>query len=124
MLVMVTLAAGDWLQDTFRTLARLKEPCTLTASPYVRVINIAVIEMICLADGPRIAVRKHDTGADDSFLWSATEEGWLYLADLVQPLCDGVAGHQYLTERKDDAAVIELSSGEPEVLRVAQLATR
>jgi hypothetical protein len=124
MLVMLTLAAGDWLQDTFRNLARHKEPLMLTASPQVRVVNVVAIEMVCVADGPRIALRSRDIGGDRSFVWSATVEGWLYLADLVQPLCDGAAGHQYLTEHKDDAALIELSSGEPDVLRIAQLNVR
>jgi hypothetical protein len=123
-LVMLTVAAGDWLQDTFRNLARHKEPLTLTASPQVRVINVASMQMVCPDDGPRIALRSGDAAGDGSFVWSATAEGWLYLVDLIQPLCDGRAGHQYLTERKDDAALIELSSGEPEVLRIAQLAAR
>jgi hypothetical protein len=96
----------------------------LTASPQVRVVNVVAIEMVCVADGPRIALRSRDIGGDRSFVWSATVEGWLYLADLVQPLCDGAAGHQYLTEHKDDAALIELSSGEPDVLRIAQLNVR
>jgi len=124
MLVMVTLAAGVWLQEAFRSLARLKEPRTLTPSPEVRVLDVASIQMVCVADGPRIALRSRDIGGDRSFVWSATVEGWLYLADLVQPLCDGAAGHQYLTEHKDDAALIELSSGEPDVLRIAQLNVR
>jgi len=123
-LVMTRLSAGVWLQEAFRSLATLKEPRTLTPSPDVRVLNVAAIEMVCVADGPRIALRSCDTGGDHSFVWSATVEGWLYLADLVQPLCDGVAGHQYLTEHPDDAALIELSSGEPDVLRVAQLRVR
>ena len=124
MLVMVTLAAGVSLQEAFRSLARLKEPRTLTPSPEVRVLDVASIEMVCVADGPRIALRSGDTGGDPSFVWSATVEGWLYLADLVQPLSDGVPGHQYLTEHPDDAALIELSSGEPDVLSVAQTRVR
>jgi hypothetical protein len=119
MLVMLTPAAGDWLQDTFRNLARHKEPVTLTACPEARLVNVTSIEMVCVADGPRIALRSRDIGGDRSFVWSATVEGWLYLADLVQPLSEGAAGHQYLTEHKDDVALIELSSGEPDVLRVA-----
>ena len=77
MLVMVTLAAGVWLQEVFRDLARLKNPRTLTRSPEVRVVNVAAIEMVCVADGPRIALRSRDIGGDHSFVWSATVEGWL-----------------------------------------------
>jgi hypothetical protein len=47
--------------------------------------------------------RDDDDTAGKSFVWSTTK-GWLYLADLIQPLADGAAGHQYLTEEKDDAA--------------------
>ena len=124
MLVMVTVAAGVWLQEAFRSLARLKQPRPLTPSPEVCVLNVASIEMVCVADGPRIALRSRDTGGERSFVWSATVEGWLHLTDLVQPLSDGVAGHQYLTEHPDDAALIELSFGEPDVLRVAQTRVR
>ena len=124
MLVMVTLAAGVWLQEAFRSLARLKEPRTPTPSPEVRVLDVASIEMVCVADGPRIALRSGDTAGDPSFVWSATVEGWLYLADLVQPLSDGVPGHQYVIEHPDDAALIELLSGEPDVLSVAQTRVR
>lgn len=76
--------------------------------------------MVLRPDGPRVALRHRDDGAAKSFVWSATAEGWLYLADLIQSLCDGGIGHHYLTEDKDDVALIELSYGEQDVLRVAK----
>lgn len=53
-------------------------------------------------------------------MWSATTEGWLYLGDLIQSFCDGGVGHHYLTEDEDDVALIELSYGEQDVLRIAK----
>jgi hypothetical protein len=65
-------------------------------------------------------LRRDDATVGKSFVWSATVEGWLYLAELIQPLADGVAGHQYLTEDDDDVAVVELSSGERDVLTASR----
>jgi hypothetical protein len=115
-------AACAWLQDVFRELARGGSSCMLTAEPKVRLTNVEVIEMVCRQDGPRVALRSGDDTAEKSFVWSATADGWLYLADLIQPLADGGAGHQYLTDDKDDVALIELSSGEKDVLSAARSA--
>ncbi len=88
----------------------------------MRFTNVEAVEMVCRSDGPRVTLRRgHDT-TEKSFVWSATADGWLYLADLIQPLVDGGAGHQYLTDDKDDVALIELSSGEQDVLRAARSA--
>ncbi len=114
-------AACVWLQDVFRELARGGLSRTLTAEPGVRFTNVEVIEMVCRPDGPRVTLGR---GTDErAFVWSATADGWLYLADLVQPLVDGGAGHQYLTDDKDDVALIELSSGEQDVLNAARSAS-
>jgi hypothetical protein len=118
-LIMSSPAAGVWLQQVFRELACREPARTLTAEPEVRIANLKDIEMIRRPDGPRVALRYRD-GEADSLVWSATEEGWLYLADLIQSLCDGGIGHHYLTEDKDDVALIELSSGEEDVLSVAR----
>lgn len=112
-------AACAWLQDVFRDLARGGSNRALTAEPEVRFIKVDAIEMICRPDGPRVTLRHNDDTAERAFAWSATADGWLYLADLIQPLADGVEGHQYLTEDKDDVGLIELSSGERDVLLAA-----
>lgn len=119
-LIMVSSAACQWLQRVFRELSHGGSARTLTAEPEVRIENLQTIEMVLRPDGPRVALRLRDDGAAESFVWSATEEGWLYLADLIQSLCDGGVGHHYLTEDKDDVALIELSYGEQDVLRVAK----
>ena len=120
-LIMSSPAAGAWLQGVFRELAHGGSARTLTAEPEVRIVNLGTIEMACRSGGPRVTLRHRYDVTDKSFVWSATAEGWLYLADLIQSLCDGGIGHQYLTEDRDDVALIELSSGEQDVLSVARL---
>jgi|ERR1035438_5418751 hypothetical protein len=93
----------------------------LTAEPEVRITNVQVMEMVCRSDGSRVTLRHRDDETDGSFVWSATTEGWLYLADPIQSLCDCGVGHHYLTEAKGDVVLIELSSGEHDVLCVARL---
>jgi hypothetical protein len=114
-------AACAWLQEVFRELADGGPSRTLTTEPEVRFTNVEMIEMVRRPDGPRVTLRHSDDTAEKSFVWSATAVGWLYLADLIQPLVDGGVGHQYLTDAKDDVALIELSSGEQDVLSVAKL---
>jgi hypothetical protein len=94
----------------------------LTAEPDVRFTNVEEIAMVCRHDGPRVTLRYRDGRTERAFVWSATANGWLYLVDLMQPLVDGGTGHQYLTEDKDDVALIELSSGEQDVLSAARSA--
>jgi hypothetical protein len=113
-------AACAWLQCGFRELAGGGPSRTLTAEPEVRFKNLESIEMVCRPDGPRVTLRYRDDATKRAFVWSATPDGWLYLAELIQPLCDGGIGHHYLAEDKDDVALIELSVGEEEVIRAAR----
>lgn len=121
-LIASSAAACAWLQDVLRGLARGGPSRTLTAEPEVRFTNVKMIEMVCRLDGPRVTLRHGDGTDERAFVWSATADGWLYLADLIQSFVDGGAGHQYLTDDKDDVALIELSSGEQDVLRAARSA--
>jgi hypothetical protein len=117
-------AACVWLQAVFRELAHGGSSRTLTAESEVQITNVEAIELVTRPDGPRVTFRQSDAATEGSFVWSATPEGWLYLADLIQPLVDGGIGHQYLTEDKNDVALIELSSGEQDVLSAARSAER
>ncbi len=72
---------------------------------------------------PRVALKRRDSGSAKSFIWSATGDGWLYLADLTQPLCTDGVGHHYLTDDKNDDALIELSFGEHDSQKIARLTT-
>jgi hypothetical protein len=108
--------ACAWLQDVFRELAHGAPSRTLTAEPKMQFTNVEVLEVVCRPGSPRITLRHRDDIAEKSFVWSATAGGWLYLADLIQSLADGAAGHEYLTEDRDGVALVELSSGEQEVL--------
>ena len=119
-LIMSSPAAGVWLQHVFRELASGGPAFVLTAAPEVEITNLQTVEMTCRTGKPRITFTNDDEAEGKSFVWSATPDGWRYLVDLIQPLCDSKVGHQYLTEDKDDAAVIELSFGEQDVLSAVQ----
>jgi hypothetical protein len=92
----------------------------LTAAPEVQIANVKAIEMVSRPNEPRIAFEHRSSTPDKSFVWSATIAGWLHLIELIQPFCDGQVGHQYLTEDKNDALLVELSSGEQDVPIVAR----
>jgi hypothetical protein len=113
--------ACGWLSELFRSLATgSTSHCTLTAEPEVRITNVHSIEVVRRFEGPRVSLRQGSNGAEKSFVWSGTPEGWTYLADLVQSLCESGSGHHYLTDGKEDDATIELSLGEPDVIEAAR----
>jgi hypothetical protein len=114
-LAMTSLVACDWLMQLFRELAEHGGPRNLTDGPEVRVGNVNAISMVRRSTGPLVALRRQ---GDDihSFVWSATEDGWLHSRDLVQALREAGSGHQYMNDNKDDVALVELSLGEPDLL--------
>jgi hypothetical protein len=119
LLVMMSSAACKWLQRLFRDLAELGVPRIFTAEPEIHLENIGEIKMVRRSSGPLVSIRREPGRSNDSeqsFEWSATDDGWLHLRDLVQALCEHGAGHQYLTDHEDDAALVELSLGEQSVL--------
>jgi hypothetical protein len=120
-LILSSLGAGAWLQETLRELAKGGPARMLTSEPRVFVAHIDDIEMTTRATGPCVSLKRRDGESDKSFVWSATREGWLYLADLTEPLCAGGVGHHYLTDDKDDDGLIELSSGEHDPQKIAKL---
>jgi hypothetical protein len=81
---MTSPAACAWLMRLFRDLAELGRPRLLTAKPEVRVANVHVITMIRRPVGPPVSLRKGADDGQESFVWSATEDGCLHSRDLVQ----------------------------------------
>lgn len=115
-LILMSRAAGAWFQAILRELASGGPPKRLTSDPNVHVAHLGEIEMTTRTSDPQVAVKRRDADGKASFVWSATRQGWQYLADLTQPLCTSGAGHHYLTDDNDDDCLIELSFGEQGVL--------
>lgn len=114
---MTSCAACDWLMHLFRDLAALARPRVFTLEPEVRVANVDTITMVRRSTGPPVSLRAEPSDNLQSFVWSATEDGWLHSRDLVQTLCEAGSGHQYMNDAKEDVALIELSLGESDLLR-------
>lgn len=52
-------------------------------------------------------------GDQPSFTWTRTNEGWNYLAELLEDLVNSdEPGHQYLTRYPDEDAIVVVSKGE------------
>ncbi len=120
-LILTSRGAGTWFQEALRELANGGVARALTSDPRVFVAHIDDIEMTTRSAGPRVSLKRLDGERGKSFVWSATREGWLYLADLTEPLCAGGVGHHYLTDDVDDDGLIELSSGEHDPQKIATL---
>jgi hypothetical protein len=52
---------------------------------------------------------------DAKFDWALDRNGWRRAAGLLEPFLSGRPGHQYLTQEGRDAALVEVSFGEPSV---------
>jgi hypothetical protein len=118
LLVMMSSAACAWLQRLFCDMAERGGPHVLTAAPEICLKNVGEIELVRRSSGPLVSIQELGAraGSEQSFEWSATDDGWLHMRDLVQALCEHGVGHQYLTDDEDDVALIELSFGEQGVL--------
>jgi hypothetical protein len=111
-MILSSADAAVWLQQAVREMALHAARRVLTEEPEVRLNNVGSIVMTHTVDGPRLTLKRGGTNEMPAFLWAGTSEGWLYLADLIEPFCEGQSGHHYLTEAQTDDAVIELSLGE------------
>jgi hypothetical protein len=120
MLVLMSPAAVGWFQEILRELGSGGPPKTLTCDSRVDVAHLDEIEMTTRSSGPQVALKRRGD-SEVAFLWSATREGWLHLAALIQSFRAGEKGHHYLTDDKLDDALIELSFGEHDAQKVARL---
>lgn len=119
-LILMSPAAVGWFQEILRELGSGGPPKTLTSDSRVDVAHLDEIEMTTRSAGPPVSL-KRGSGGKTVFVWSATSEGWLHLAELTQAFCVGEKGHHYLTDDKRDDALIELSFGEHDAQKIARL---
>lgn len=120
-LILMSRAAGAWFQQILHSLGVGGPSKILTSDPNVYVAHLDDLEMTSRSSGPQITLKRRNNDDKASFVWSATREGWLHLAALTEPLCTEGTGHHYLTDEKDDDALIELSFGEHDAQKIARL---
>ena len=110
----LTLDALRQFRDLILEIARSQTSVDLAETPGFggRDIDSLVIEYSDDEDGGGLS----QVGAGPSFNWHGSATYWHHVVGLLEPLCDGQTGHQYLTDA-DDPAIVVLSFGEPEVGR-------
>jgi hypothetical protein len=111
-LVLSSPQAARWLQGIFRSTTALSSPLSLSTDPHVRLNNVDDLSLVHRTSGSEVELRREPSRDLVGFVLSATEQGWQYLADLMEPLAEGQTGHQYLTREGVDDALIEVSLGE------------
>ena len=94
------------------------EPCELDQQPFIAAFGGTKITLA--SSGPMFAQKGHATGIrrvkaaiGPAFEWRRTNEGWDYLAKLIEPIVTkGHAGHQYLTSYPSEDVIVVVSKGE------------
>lgn len=104
--------AALWLCRLFIDLATTRTIATLTDEPTVSIRGLR--RLVLERRDPPLVPGLH-LMAPEEFSWSASADGWISSAGLIQPFTEGRTGHQYLTTEGVDDALVEVSFGEPGV---------
>jgi hypothetical protein len=111
----------EWLHGIFTRLAGGSDSgIDLVAMPEVSIQGVRVLNLEQVAEQPDIALQctsRASQGAE--FRWVQDSLCWSHAAMLLEPFLSGKTGHQYLTQEGQDAALVEISFGEPNVLAEA-----
>lgn len=106
------------LKACFVGLSKREAELDLHSLPFIHAVNVG-LRLRSLGplfysksrDG-RQGLRRH-LHDPHTFTWSRTNEGWDYLAELLDGLIKSQsAGHQYLTRYPDEDAIVVVSKGE------------
>lgn len=110
-----SLAAVGWIHRIFAGLASDRaEIIDLMAMPEVMIRSMRRFLLVQATEQPEIALRLRSNEVLDGveFEWRQNAENWRRTAALLEPFLAGDTGHQYLTQRSRDAALVEFSFGE------------
>lgn len=108
------------LQELFMRLGtRSVSRCELHKQPFIA--PFGGVEITLASSGSMFAkthrgfqgIRRVRDARAPVFEWRRTEEGWDYLAKLIEPIVtESTAGHQYLTAYPGEDAIVVVSKGE------------
>lgn len=106
------------LRDCFSQLSKGTSEVALDTEEFIYTSSVrlrlrSVGGMFEVKSGDAQQGLRRDPADARSFTWTRTNEGWDYLAELLNGLIDSSrAGHQYLTRYPDEDAVVLVSKGE------------
>ena len=125
---------GDFqsLQQLFRSLSQCRKLVEIHRQPFIRAYGGIQLVASCTGamfqrwQGKPQGLRRRPSDAGPAFEWLRTQEGWDYLAELLDGLVKATsAGHQYLSAYPREDAIVVVSKGEygDEVLQYLQNAS-
>lgn len=106
------------LRECFLELSKGENEIVLDSLPFVysdgvRLRLRSLGELFKVRENDARQGLRRQSSDDESFVWSRTNEGWEYLAELLDGLIQSqTAGHQYLTRFPDEDAIVVVSKGE------------
>lgn len=111
-LVLSSITAAKWLRRVFLEQIDNAEPHDLSVEPHMRASNMSSLRLITRASGREIELKRVSDKPAPSFTIYGTRSGWQYVAELIDPFCNGQSGHQYFADLAGDDALVEVSFGE------------
>ena len=106
------------LRECFLELSKGESEMTLDSLPFIHSVGVrlrlrSLGELFRAKEGDARQGLRRQSSDDESFVWSRTNEGWEYLAELLDGLIQSQKpGHQYMTRFPDEEAIIVVSKGE------------
>jgi len=107
------------LQTLFRSLSQSKATIQLHCLPFIQAFDHIRLHLDCSGpifqsgQGKPQGVRRIGSSEGEEFAWRRTDEGWDYLAELIDGLVRSSGpGHQYLSSYPNEDAIVVLSKGE------------
>ena len=107
------------LQACFRRLSQGEGPIELHVQPFVFAASDVQLRMASVGttfgkkDPVTLPGLRRVCSDSNSFTWNRTNEGWDYLAELIDSSVQAECpGHQYLTSYPDEDAIVVVSRGE------------
>ena len=106
------------LRKSFCELSKGESELHLDSLPFIHSVGVrlrlrSLGEPFTVKDGDARQGLRRQRSEKESFVWSRTNEGWEYLAELLDGLIQSQnSGHQYLTRFPDEDAIVVVSKGE------------
>jgi hypothetical protein len=119
MIIGPVTGAFQSLQQLFRSLSQCRKHVEIHREPFIRAFGGIQLVASCTGamfqrwEGKPQGVRRRPSDVGPAFEWLRTEEGWDYLAELIDDLVKSTSpGHQYLSAYPREDAIVVVSKGE------------
>jgi hypothetical protein len=114
LLTVPSTQAAIWLRQVFIDQEGRLTDRDLLSEPEVDVGHLAHLILTTSLSSNDIETKSRTSEEPLTVSILATRRGWPRIAELLDPFCQGVTGHQYFGDEEDDEVLFEITFGESE----------